>query len=97
MNNGLKDWLPTVTLEEADKTTPSYFGVDRTTAPVRFNSAPSKRNSFLRRLLIVARELPRLIRDAWRDSRYPYEGRISAYGNIFYENPKSPVSVEYDQ
>lgn len=81
----MNGWIPVVP-QEQDKTEPSYFGVDRSSVG-RLRQESASRNGFFRRVWIVARELPRMIRDAWRDSRYPYEGKVSTYGNFFAKEP----------
>ncbi len=61
----MNDWIPL----EKPSSGKAFYGIDRSVYPPRF-LAPAVERRFLSRIGFVIRNLPRLIRDAWRDSRF---------------------------
>lgn len=63
----MKDWIPLI--EKPVVESARFYGIDRSVYPRRFLS-PTVERRFLSRIGFVLRNLPRLLRDAWRDSRF---------------------------
>ncbi len=62
----MKDWVPLIERPDASA---RFYGIDRSVYPPRF-LVPAVERRFMSRIGFVLRNLPRLIRDAWRDSRF---------------------------